>query len=317
MIEVSMASVVDAISPEVDIDLEQHRIAVCGVESRATERRDLLRDLGTGIYSAFHVGNPSGAGVSTDRDLEYEESLLAHYSNRSTTRQVTIHDLSSDEAIVNYLGLRVRVPRAELKVSGQVAEMPIPLIFPALSPGFALARGPRDLVLGDPTVRVYFGAQRRGEATEIFHRTLAVLADQERWQAKVASLQSVYPRSDAVTVYLDVSEVAVIPRLLEATDELRVASIPRSWFARPISSGVGLAWEPQGRGVSFGQHRARVVAQILMARAEGSWRPEHLQRTCLDRGIDPDNIWRNPSSPDLDFLLRPAQELSATALGTP
>jgi HopA1 effector protein family len=317
MSQVSMARVVEAIASSVHLDLERRTVTVGAAESHHAERRDLLRDLGTYIYSAFHVGHPHEDGPAGEgRDEAYEEELVARYADRTTVRQVDVHEVSRDEAIVTYLGLRVRVPLDTVKISGGVASLPIPLISPALSPGFALARGPVDLAQGDPTVRVYFAARSRETGTVIFDRVLAALAGRQRWHAKVASQTAVYPRSDAVTVYLDASEVSAIPLLLKATGDSRDVKAPRSWFALPLEAGASLAWDPQKRGVSFGQHRARVIAQILMAQAEGTWSSREMRSTCLDKGIDPDNIWRHPTSPDLDFLSRPAQEAHATALGT-
>lgn len=317
---VSMAQVVAELEPQVQIDLAGGSVTVGDVTARHRERRDLVRDLGTFLYTHFHVGHhhTERLEVAGDRDVAYEEELCRRYADRSTTRRVPVIAVHEDEVVVEYLGLRVRAPRSAVELAGAVADLSVPLVSPALSPGFALARGPVDLMESGTTLRVYFGSAHRDHATDLFHTVLEVLRDRSRWHAKVASQQNLYPRSDAVTVYLDPSELAAVDDLTDATRAARADDAPQSRFTLSLGPGVGCAWNPDERGVSFGQHRARVLAQVLMARAEGSWDPTGLDETCRSRGIDPHHIWRNPASPDLSFLHHPVQDALATsAVGTP
>lgn len=314
----SMARVLDTIEPRVRIDLTARTVTVGAATSQHRERRDLVRDLGTFIYTHFHVGHHiERIDPGNHRDWEYEAGLCRRYADRPMTRRVPVIDVQQDDLVVSYLGVRVRVPRSSVTLSDGQADLAVPLLSPALSPGFVLARGPEDLAAADPTLRVYVGAHDRDRATEVFHRVLDVLRVRRRWQAKVTSQDNLYPRSDAVTVYLHPSETSAVGDLAEATRDVRSATEPVSQFVLPLGPGLGCAWDPDRPGVSFGQHRARVVGQVLMARAEGSWDPATLDETCRSRGIDPDNIWRNPASPDLDLPHRPVQEALATAAGKP
>lgn len=313
----SMVDVIEHIKPHVTIDLTGRRITVGAVTSEHPERRDLVRDLGTFIYTHFHVGHHHNERLEAgaNRDMAYEEALSERYASWSTTRRVPVLSTHQDDVIVQYLGLRVRAPRPSVDVTGSIADLTVPLISPALSPGFALARGPVDLAEADKTLRVYFGADDRDHATETFHAVLRVLRARRRWHAKVTSQQNLYPRSDAVTVYLHTAELDAVKDLLQATRHVRTGQVPRSQFVLPLGPGVSCAWDPDGRGVSFGQHRSRVVAQVLMAQAEGSWDPSVLAGTCESKGIDPHNVWRNPTSPEPCFLHRAVQEALATAMG--
>ncbi|MFW6723037.1 T3SS effector HopA1 family protein [Streptomyces sp. MAR4 CNY-716] len=79
-----------------------------------------------------------------------------------------------------------------------------------------------------------------------------------------------------------------------------------SAFARAVAPGVALAWEPEDdrpgyRGMSFGQHRAAVVAGAVLAHARER-NPErtvheHVTEQVRAAGIDPDAHDRNLNSP--------------------
>lgn len=318
----SMTAVLHEIEPEVRIDLSAGSVTVRSAEAQHDERRDLLGALGALLYEHYHVGHhvTDGLDVSASRDTAYENDLadrLAHRTNRS---RVPLHRMDEQTAVVEHLGLRTRVPRTLVHAAdGHSVDLDTPMLSPALSPGFALARGPEQPSDGGPMLRLYLGAATREDATAVFLRVLDVLHGSSRWQAKVASQTRLYPRSDAVTVYLHPTELDALDALLAAARRPAAASAPRSAFTLPLAAGVGCAWEPDTSGrpgsVSFGQHRARVLAQLLMARADGSWRPEDTAATCHDRGIDLHHIWRNETSPDLDLLHRPVQAVPADLAG--
>lgn len=306
----SMAHVLEQLRGQVRVDLAAGTVAVGAVEARQEERRELVRELGTLIYTHFHVGHhhTGRLPLRDERDQEWESTLSEPYRSRPVLRKVELVEQAPGEAIVEYLGLRVRVPDTLLSSDADGTLLKAPLISPALSPGFALARGRGELSTSRPTLRVYFGARERNTATQIFHRVLDALGDRPHWHAKVASAEDVYPRSDAVTVYLDDSQLDAIDDLLSATDGARDASAPTSIFTRSLGEGVGCAWNPAAAGVSFGQHRSRVVAKLVISRAQARGESADLEEVCRSHGIDPHHIWRDQQSPLLSFLSRPAQE---------
>ncbi|WP_139979956.1 T3SS effector HopA1 family protein [Nocardioides litoris] len=315
----SMDDVVRRVEAEVTLDLEAGEVTVRGTRARHRERRDLLRELGTLLYTHFHVGHhlDDGLDVAAGRDEAYELGLSERLADRSIRRRLPLLGLDGEDVLVEHLGLRVRVPRADVVLDGTGgAELDLPLLSPSLSPGFALARGPQSPPSSEPLLRVYAAAVSRDDATETFVAVLDVLAGRRRWHAKVASQARLYPRSDAVTIYLHRDEVDAVDALVAAVGRrTHPAGQPRSLFTRALAPTVGCAWEPEQRAVSFGQHRARVAAQLVLARAEGSWRPGDTEAACLQRGIDPAQVWRNTASPTPDLLHRPVQADPAALAG--
>lgn len=327
--KMSLRAVLRDIAPQVELDVNASSVAIGSVRATQTDRRDLVRDLGTFIYTHFHVGHHHETPINpmTNRDLTYEGELSRRYADRVTSRRVSVRSVHDDYVIVDYLGLRVRAPRSEVPVvagSGaeMVADLPVPLIAPALSPGFALARGPVDLQEGAPALRIYFGSRSREHGTQIFHAVLDALRHRRRWHAKVTSQPGLYPRADAVTVYLHPDEVGGVQPLIDATSDLRVVGVPTSRFAVPLGVGVSAAWDPIARGVSFGQHRARTLARLMVSSAVdghqgGDPDPHTVEAICRERGVDPEDIWRNPSSPDPSFLRHLARDAIATDVMAP
>lgn len=309
----SMAQIVTRIESRTELDLAQGSVRIGAAHCRQSERRDLVRDLGTLIYTHLHVGHhvDDGLDPAAGRDLAYETWLGQTLSDRSIRRRMVLLELDDDEAVIDYLGLRVSVPRARVEVTEgppALAELDFPLLSPALSPGFALARGPYSPPSDEPLLRVYCAASNRDAATEMFLAILDVLRTHRRWHAKVASQARLYPRSDAVTVYLHRDELNAVPSIVAAIDQRFDATAPeQSAFTRSLTPTVSCAWEPTQRSVSFGQHRARVAAQLVLARAEGTWCAGDTELACRRRDIDPIRVWRNVTSPDPELLRRPVQ----------
>lgn len=318
----SMATVLHEIEPQVHLDLDAGTVRIGSVDAQHDEQRELLRELGGLLYEHHHVGHhvTDGLDVSASRDTAYENTLAERLSHRTNRFRVPLHQIDAKQAVVEHMGLRTRVPRSHVHaVRDESADLDVPMLSPALSPGFALARGPKEPTDGGPMLRLYLGSGTRDDATTVFLGVLDVLHGRHRWQAKVASQARLYPRSDAVTVYLHPDELDALTSLVSVARRPLAAVAPRSAFTLPIADGVGCAWEPEAGGrpgsVSFGQHRARALAQLLIARADGTWRDGDTEAACRDRGIDPQNIWRNVTSPDLKLLRRPAQAVPADLAG--
>lgn len=321
----SMASVMDDVLDRVEIDLAAGTVRLGTSHAEEREQRDLVRRLSTLVYEHLHVGHrvDDGLDVTAARDFDYERDLAATLAGHTVRQRVPLHGLDDTHAVVNHLGLRVRVPVESVTVpAGQTsaAELEVPVLAPALSPGFALARGAEQPTDGGPMLRVYLGAQTRDDATAVYLRVLDQLRGRRRWQAKVASQTRLYPRSDAVTVYLHVDDLDALGVVVGAARRPEAADAPTSVFTLRLAPGVGCAWEPDhphGRrhSVSFGQHRARVLAQLLVARADGTWHPGDTAEACRRKGIDPGDVWRNVTSPVLKLLHRPVQARPAALAG--
>lgn len=322
----SMAAILTALEPQIDIDLELGTARIGDADVQQDEPRVLARALGGLIYERFHVGHQldDGLDVSDQRDTAYETRLAERLATYTWRQPVRLFDLDDTSGVVEHMGLRVRADRNDLTLvrdRTDVAQLDVPMLSPALSPGFALARGPERPTDGGPMLRLYVGSADRADATAVFLEILRTLRDRKGWQAKVASQKRLYPRSDAVTVYLRTDELAAVSDVVRAASRAEASLAPASHFTHQLATGVACAWEPDdprpGQGsVSFGQHRAGAVAHLLVARAQGSFQPDDTRETCHRNGIDPDNVWRNLTSPALNLLRRPVQGTPAVLAGT-
>ncbi|MBC9956537.1 T3SS effector HopA1 family protein [Yimella sp. cx-51] len=325
----SMNTLVQRYADQVTLDLTAGTATIAGTTIEHVERRDLVTGLGSLLYELLHVGHlvEDGLDVSAGRDAAYESDLAQRLAGHTIRQAVRVHKIGEHHGIVEHMGLRVRVPRGQLTLPPRASDMPVtkaalevPVLWPALSPGFALARGPEQPTDGGPMLRLYLGATTRADATNVFLRVVEVLRHRTRWQAKVASQSRLYPRSDAVTIYLHLDELGAIRDIIRAARRPASHEAPGSVFTLHLAPGVRCAWEPAdprpGQGsVSFGQHRAAVLAQLLVARAEGSDVPGTTETACESRGIDPHNVWRNLDSPELRLLHQPVQDHPAALAG--
>lgn len=264
-------------------------------EVTGDDRRALEGELGRRLYERTHVRWPAGRRSLSrlDRDLETEDRIAGSVGADTTRFRVGPVADSDDDAVVRLFGARVRTATA----GPGAGEVELPDVWPALSPGFVMVFGTRRprAVRGCALYRLYLGADGLDEAIPLFAAVVGQLrATATAWQAKVASSAVVYPRSDAVTVYLDPDETPRIDSLTGLLRGLPAPRVPISAFVAEVAQGVGLAQEPDDPtrgGLSFGQHRASIVARAALDRAVGG--ADTLERLVHEAGIDPDGVWRN------------------------
>jgi hypothetical protein len=158
---------------------------------------------------------------------------------------------------------------------------------------------------------VYVHIERLEAAPEVWNRVLTAINDSGMpYRAKVSSHPLLYPRQDALVVYLGPDAWSAAEVVRNAAKACRgLIGAGTSPYAHQIASGVAVAFEPtDGRpgriGASFGQHRSRVVAEALVAHALGkaSSRMDSLQKALINAGIDPLAPARNLDSPDVASL---------------
>ena len=121
------------------------------------------------------------------------------------------------------------------------------------------------------------------------------------FRAKVVNDPARYTRCDAGVLYVhrhDYDAVAPVVRATyrELADGLRPATPA---FAKPLAPGLAVAEDP-GDGDSFGMHRARLLAEGIVAAGErGS---DDAVAVVAERfaaaGLDLDKPYVNPGSPD-------------------
>jgi hypothetical protein len=182
------------------------------------------------------------------------------------------------------------------------AEVRLPKEYREMVPGFYLALGDHGFVRDTvPTARIYWNVSPRGA-----ERLMAVLTrDFNRaaisFQLKVLAEPLRFDRCDTAVLYFPRDEIA---RVVPAAG--RVHSALRPWLkarvshlVKPLAPGVGLAEDP-GDGSSFGEHRTRILARLLIAHGGPPTRPS-LSSALADLGYDLDALYRNPGTADSLF----------------
>ncbi|MFF2657453.1 T3SS effector HopA1 family protein [Kitasatospora sp. NPDC058032] len=303
-----------------------HRVEVAGDGLRAVvgtheltaeSPRALQRQLSTTLYEVLHTGRDpeQGERPRTLRDTELEARFGRAMPHRRTrVRATLLHAPADGSYVMNHGGLRLKVPAAALMgepegAEGSQVDVMLPAARPALSTGFFLADGSRGAVDSRPVIRVYVHLEDVDAAVEAWGRILSSLEGAEvPYRAKVLSTRRLLPRRDALVVYLGPRAWRVVPVVAAAVEGLAGVGAGSSPITRRLAPGVGFAWEPQDgrpamRGLSFGEHRMRVLAGALVSHAltgGGGSREELVATRFVEANIDPADPARNIDSPVLD-----------------
>ncbi|MFB9532823.1 T3SS effector HopA1 family protein [Nonomuraea roseola] len=291
------------------------------VEDRLVEGadvRDLQARLSVALYEVYHAGQrESGPPPRRLRDPELERRLADGMPHRRITVRVTrLPEPARDtergrEVLVVRDGVRVWVPEAIVRVADEDTLLTVSACRPAISPGFFLVHGSvirsRETTVGRaPLLRVYMHLDSADQAVGVWPDVLGHLESRVvPYQAKVLSAASLFPRRDALVVYLAASEAGLAREIADVVSGRHEVPSPTSAFVERLAPGVGVAWEPADprrsrQGMSFGQHRAAVTAQALLDSAQtGVALEEALGERLREAGVDPVNPARNIGSPDL------------------
>lgn len=285
--------------PRVVLTDRRTRARVDDAELRTADAPEMTARLPMWLYGVLHAGRSQ---FETElpfhsRDHAVEEEFRRSTAHQLLTREYPVVHRDEDHLVVVREGVRVIVPRSLAHAdSGRATlRLAVPSYRRRLSPGFFLAHGSRPADHSRPVLRVYAHLELPGSATLAWAAATRFLEGAGvRYQAKVLSTPSMYPRRDALVVYLDGRDRDSAHPLAE---ELRPFAAPGiSAFARELAPGVAMAWEPSDRrtpmlGMSFGQHRAHVLAQAVLADAADR------EGLFLAAGIDPSDLSRNVDSP--------------------
>ncbi|MCC3651249.1 T3SS effector HopA1 family protein [Streptomyces sp. S07_1.15] len=196
-------------------------------------------------------------------------------------------------------------PAAEGRADRRAVRIALPAARPALSPGFFLVDSGAGRVGPGGLLRVYLRVADAEAAPALWNAVLTLLEERSAvYRAKIISNPVSLPRNDGMVVYLDPSSWGEAPRIAEAAVAAGVPDAVRPAFAHPLAPGVTAAWEPEdGRpgmtGLSFGEHRAHVLARCCVEAAlDGRERPgeDELAAACAEANIDPADPARNLTS---------------------
>nr|PZN41733.1 MAG: hypothetical protein DIU60_16410 [Actinomycetota bacterium] len=323
---------------EVRVSLGDLAATVGDREVTADNPRELQSLLATALYDVLHAGMREEVTTLPRRlrDARLEADLAAAVPHAETTTRAVVcappprparavpaagPEAAADPALrplpdpasgvlVRLDGVRVWAPREAVRSAGppwapgQEITLAMPPSRPALSPGFFLVDGSAGTVASPRTLRMYVHLRDPRSAVQAWRRVLTLLEERRvRYRAKVVSSTFMYPRRDALVVYLDADGWRALPELAEAAADGPGVGGDVSAFCRRLRPGVAVAWEPEDdrpamRGLSFGQHRAGVLAQALLDSArDGAGRVERILARFAESNIDPAEPARNRTSP--------------------
>ncbi|MDQ7809133.1 T3SS effector HopA1 family protein [Amycolatopsis sp. A133] len=273
---------------------------VAGQVLHAADPVALRTQLATALYDHFHAGESrSGAELAGFRDR-----LAAAVPHQLTRVHGRVRSSAAPaNAVIEIDGLRVRVPASAAGAPpvGAVTTIKIDCRRPNLAPGFFLVDGSsgHGLASGDHTLRLYLHLAEPRSATAAWHAVLVFLEELGvPYRAKV-SLH--LPRRDALVLYLGRHAWHAAPEIAEELSGLQGLGATVSAYAHRIADGVAAAWDPADsrpghRGLSFGEHRSRVIADALLVPGA---REEELARSLAAGNVDATKVFRNTTSPDL------------------
>lgn len=265
--------------------------------------REMVRVLAEAIYNVHHAGQKMSAVPSRLRDRDVEDVLHSVTPHRTTWAQVQFlraanDDAGNGQALVYYRGVRVWVPVESLGpdevAPGDELTIPFPAVRPAVSPGFFLTEGSVGWTRGAQVMRLYLHVPTVDAAVVAWRAVLEHLEDTATpYRAKVLTAAEFYPRRDSMVVYLEDTAPAMAKELVARVSSLGVLAEETSAFARCLGPGAATAAEPRDpepsfRGLSFGQHRATLLATALLAaRGDLSRRKKEVFAMFTQHGADP------------------------------
>lgn len=269
------------------------------------------------LYDTLHSGRDSQQQRPRRiRDHAFEEKLAAatpHQYTMGTGRYAGRLDDSGD-ILVDLHSVRIKLASENVDVpvhpqAGDPVKLRLPALRPALSPGFYLADGPSGRPPAGPLLRLYVHLTDPDAAADVWRECLLMLAGcGVRYRAKIASAPWLYPRMDALVVYLGHDAWRASAAMGAALAHLPGKGTATSLLASRLTPGVSYAWEPAdsrtGRsGLSFGQHRCSALTDGLLAEATvpGMTRGAALYQALHDANIDAKAPERNFDSPHLQW----------------
>ncbi|CAM5569215.1 hypothetical protein SALBM135S_00430 [Streptomyces alboniger] len=292
-------------------------------ESASAMRFALARTL----YEVLHTGRgiKDREAPRTLRAPDYEARLAKATPHPETVAAglLTERRSAAGRRVVEIDGLRVGVPDSvTLRETGRTAGdagrpvvlMNLPAARPLVSPGFFLVDSGKGRTGGGDLLRLYLRVADADAAPELWHGVLSALERRSvTYRAKIISNPASLPRNDGMVVYLSAGSWGAVDAVTESALAIGLPEGPAPAFAHVVAPGVTAAWEPKDdrtgmRMLSFGEHRAHVVARAFVAAAE-----QHRERptaaglaaACVAANVDPADPARNLDSGDWPWTTAP------------
>ncbi|MFF1708240.1 T3SS effector HopA1 family protein [Streptomyces sp. NPDC058252] len=286
------------------------------VEFQSEKLREFRGKLSAALYDTLHAGRDSQRQQPRwIRDPAFEEKLAA-----ATPHQYTIGTgryagrLDNGKILADLPTIRVKLTPDSVegpahREIGDLLTLRLPASRPALSPGFYLADSPNGPPPAGPLLRLYVHLTDPDEAVAAWRTCLLTLATHgARYRAKISSASWLYPRMDALVVYLGQDAWTAVGELVDALAALTGKGTATSILASRLAPGISYAWEPADAragksGMSFGQHRSAALTDGLLTAAAdpGTTREAAVWQALHDANIDAGAPERNLDSPHLQW----------------
>lgn len=274
----------------------------------------VARNLGSALYQTFHTGRdkPLDLAMRTMRDMEMERSLYAAMPQLTRSVEARFEKALDEGSMVTIDQVRVRVPQHPDSTDALSMSVEVPAARPGLSPGFFYVIGTNSRQFVGPTLRLYAHLDDPESAAPVWSRLVDLMeALRLPWHGKILSCPVLYPRNDALVIYLPREawgHASQLAAQLQGTGLLAPGVSP---FTKPITESVSCAFEPDDQrganaGLSFGQHRATVLAEALVRHAAEDEPHGTVEDAIIgafiDANIDPAEPARNLTSPPTSLL---------------
>lgn len=311
------APMADDLIDLVHLDVDGLRGEIAGETLSADDLLGFRRELSNLLYEVLHAGHRVEAGTLPFRLRDpLLERRLAGATPQQATRVRAVPAPAPDgivppagRVLVERDGVRVWMPASAVHDGGGgrpgTVLLDVAAARPAVSPGFFLVDSSVTPDRIGPALRVYLHLADHDTAVEAWRLVLGRLETTGLgYRAKVLSCRALYPRRDALVVYLPERSRPLAGEIADAVAGLAGLEAETSAFARRRGPGLATAWEPHdprgvARGLSFGQHRASTIGRALIdAALEGDDPRTAVRDACLEANIDPDDLSRNNDSPD-------------------
>lgn len=287
---------------------ENGTAATVGTERiQAGSEAELRAELSAAIYRNLHIRHSETAAQTPPTgEPELVERLIAEIPHRQVYQPVAALGRQLAETgsptPVDVAGLMVLIHPEHLvrDAQGTITGAYFPSYRTNTTPGYVLALGEHGPGPGEIS-RIYISSSSASDTVRYWGPLLRALnATGCGYQAKALSTAASHPRSDAIVLYLPRTDVNAVHLICEeALAGPHRATTPTSIFTEALGGQLATAQEPADprpayRGLSFGQHRSRVLAEALLSSARsGTTLRDAWQQAANQARIDPHNPGRN------------------------
>lgn len=264
----------------IEIDLDACTASVEGHAVKASSLSELRAELTSAIYLKLHTRytGDSAEVLAPKKHMDLAEKIIAEIPHRTVLQatsevggQMSVNGVAHRSVQLN--GVKVLAPTEDtmLDHTGQIVGVRMPSWRERTTPGYVLALGQHPIRDPQGLARFYIACDRAANALLLWPELLQRLdATGAGYHAKTLADSALFPRGDAVVVYTSQADTEIVAAaVLEALAQVPEKDLPVSLFARPLAPSVALAEEPidarpSYAGLSFGQHRSRVLAEALI-----------------------------------------------------